>query len=50
MICRLGMREDLPDAGLEVEDAGRAVEFLEHIREESIRVRRHLRSSETGSA
>ena len=26
----LGMREDLPDAGIEVEDAGGAVELLEH--------------------
>ena len=30
MIWRFGMREDLPDARLEVEDAGGSVEFLEH--------------------
>ena len=26
----LGMGEDLPDAGIEVEDAGRPIELLEH--------------------
>ena len=31
----LGMRQHLPDAGLEIENAGRAFEFLEHAGEQS---------------
>jgi hypothetical protein len=37
----LGVREDLPDAGLEVEDAGGAIELLEHRREDRTVGSRH---------
>ena len=30
----LGMGEDLPDAGFEIENAGRAIELLEHVVEQ----------------
>jgi hypothetical protein len=46
----LGMREDFPDAGFEVEDAGGAVEFLKHRPENRSAGRRHAPPSRDSAA